>query len=355
MRILHIGNGNEKHRGLRYYDVGRKLQHGFIRNHYNSLFFSDRDITRKYGPFGAKWCGKVAANNRLLAFVKNFRPDMIFLGHADIITNATLAEIRDTYSNIRIAQFNVDPVFRSENDRAIKARLPFVDATFITTGGDVLKRYSGNGAIASYIPNPTDSAIECYQAFAHEETYDLFYAVRAATMKHASVNNRIVFPCYIEQHYPTLRTSFHGFDRRKELYGIAFYQRMSQCAMGLNLSHNHTTKGTLYYATEEEKCYYSSDRISQYMGNGLLTFTQRGFNQEALFNEKEIVFFDTKEELADKVQYYALNKTKRKQIAQAGWEKYHQCFNADIVARYIVETTMSNKTGSFDWDTNIYI
>ena len=132
MRILHIGNGNEKHAGLRYYDVGRKLQHGLIRNHHNALFFSDRDAARAYGMFGTKWRGEEAANLQILDIVKNFQPEMILLGHADIITNDTLANIRLLQPHVRIAQFNVDPVFRSENDAAIKARLPYVDTTFIT-------------------------------------------------------------------------------------------------------------------------------------------------------------------------------------------------------------------------------
>ncbi len=354
MRILHIGNGNEKHAGLRYYDVGRKLQHGLIRNHHNALFFSDRDVARKNGVLGTKWRGEAAANEQLLNIAKNFQPEMILLGHADIITNDTLAEIRALLPQVRMAQFNVDPIFRPENDAAIKARLPYMDATFITTGGEVLQQYGGQGGVVSYMPNPTDAAIECYRAFEGDAEYDLFYAVRAATMQDANTNDRITFPRYVKEQVQGLRPSFHGFDGEGELFGVSFYERMGRCAMGLNLSHKHTTKGEVRHATQAEKCYYSSDRIAQYMGNGLLTFTERGFNQEALFSDEEIIFFDSKEELAEKVQYYRDNDEERRRIAYNGWQKYHECFNAEMIARYMVEVTTGDVVEGYAWDTELH-
>jgi Glycosyl transferases group 1 len=354
MRILHVGNGNEKHMGRRYYDVGRKLQHGLIRNHHNALFFSDRDVARTHGVLGTKWRGAIQANSLLVKVASQFKPELLLIGHADIIRNDTLAEIRHKLPDMRIAQFNVDPLFRPENDAAIRARLPVVDATFITTGGEVLTRYNTQHGIVSYMPNPTDGAIECYQAFAHDNPYDMFYAVRAATMQDAEQNDRVTLPRLLREALPELTTSFHGFDGADELFGVEFHERMAQCAMGLNLSHKHTTKGDRIDASEAEKCYYSSDRISQYMGNGLLTFTERGFQQEALFSEDEIIFFSNAEELVDKVRYYKQHDEERRQIAYNGWHAYHSHFSAELIARYIVEATMGEEVQGYAWDVSLY-
>ncbi len=342
LRILHVGNGNEKHRGRRFYDVGRKLQHGLIRAGHNALFFSDRDTARSSGLLGTKWRGDAHCNDRLLEVARYFKPHMLLLGHADIITNDTLRALGDEHPALRLAQFNVDPLFRPENDAAIRTRIPFVDASFITTGGKVLERYATATHAAFYIPNPIDPALETARAFEHERTpYDLFYAVRATTTTGSQEgNDRLLIPRYLRAQLPELRCSFHGFDRVPELFGAAFYEAVGQCTMGLNLSHKSTTKGEVIVATEEEKILYSSDRLAQYLGCGLLTFTESGFAQETLFTQEEMVFFSTYEELADKLRFYLAHPGQRQKIAHNGWMKAHTKLNATLVASYIVDRTM---------------
>jgi Glycosyl transferases group 1 len=342
VKILHIGNGNEKHRGAKFYDVGRKLQHGFIRNYHNSLFFSDRDTARTSGIAGTKWRGAERCNTRLLQVARNFQPEMVLLGHADIISNATLEQLRHQHPHVRLAQFNVDPIFRPENDAAIRDRLPYLDASFITTGGSVLNRYATPTHCAYYIPNPIDPAIETCRAFEREKTdYDVFYAVRATTTTGSQEgNDRLTIPRYLRDHVTGLRCHYFGFDGAPELFGSAFYAAIGRSSMGLNLSHKQTTKGAVIVASEAERYLYSSDRLSQYLGCGLLTFTERGFAQERLFTEDEMVFFSDKDELAEKLRYFLDHPTERQRIAANGWRKAHTEQNATLIAQYIVEVTM---------------
>lgn len=357
MRILHIGNGNEKHLGRRFYDVGRKLQHGLIRSDHNALFFSDRDVARKNGRFGTKWYGKERCNQLLLKLVKNFQPEVMLLGHADIITNESLAEIRTIIPDVRIAQFNVDPLFRPENHRAILERVPYVDAIFITTGGEVLQRYAAKHHKVSYMPNPIDAALEHYRCHEVEAPkHDVFYAVRATTTSGSQEDNdRLRLPRYIKKQVEGLMPSFHGFDGAPELFGVGFYEAIGASSMGLNLSHKQTTKGEVVKATSEERYLYSSDRISQYLGNGLLTFTERGFALEEMFGEDEIVFFADKEELVDKIRYYKQHSAERMRIAANGWHKAHAEYNATRVAQYMIDVTMGQSyIHDYGWDTRIW-
>ena len=352
LRILHVGNGNEKHRGQRFYDVGRKLQHGLIRAGHNALFFSDRDVARSSGTAGTKWRGAERCNERLVEVARHFQPQMLLLGHADIITNETLAALRTAKPDLRIAQFNVDPLFRPENDAAIRARIPYLDASFITTGGSILKRYTTPQHEAAYIPNPIDPALETHRVFEHASTpYDLFYAVRATTTTGSQEgNDRLLIPRYVRDQLPELRCHFHGFDGAPELFGAAFYHAIGACTMGLNLSHKTTTKGTLIVASEEEKTLYSSDRLSQYLGCGLLTFTERGFAQERLFSEEEMVFFSSYEELAEKLRFYLTHPEARQRIARHGWLKAHTRMNATLIASYMVEVTMQlPRSHAYSW------
>ncbi len=356
-RILHVGNGNEKHRGRRFYDVGRKLQHGLVRCDHNALFFSDRDVLRHAGWLGTRLGGAQRCNDQLIQVAHNFRPDMLLLGHADIITNNTLQILKSEHPALRIAQFNVDPVFRPENDAAIRARLPHVDASFITTGGSVLQRYATPQAVAAYIPNPVDAALETHRCHEQAQTeYDVFYAVRAMTTTGSQEeNDRLRLPRYVREQVEGLRPHFFGFDGADELFGAAYYDAIGRCAMGLNLSHKQTTKGAVIQATEEERYLYTSDRLSQYVGCGLLCFSERGFAMEQFFTEEEMVFFADKEELADKLRYYKQHSDARMRIAAAGWHKAHTQMSAAQVAQFIVEVTMGGQAQSdYGWDATCY-
>jgi hypothetical protein len=360
MRILHVGNGNEKHRGLRFYDVGRKLNNGLIRNGHNVLFFSDRDVARSSNVWGSSRSkkGMRTANARLIETAEHFKPEFLLFGHADIITRETVKTIRAMFPSAPAAQFNVDPMFIDSTIRNIHRKLDVVDATFVTTGGPILKKASRPGHRAAYMPNPIDRSIETHRC--HERTdlsYDLFYAVRATTTKGDYRGNyRLELPRQLRHAMPEMKCHFHGFDGAPEIFGTNFYSALGQCKMGLNLSHIQTTqKGAIRLATTEEKHLYSSDRISQYLGDGLLTFTMAGNALDVLFSEDEIVTFANAEDLQKKLRHFLHNDSERQRIAANGWRKVHHLHNECMVAQYIVEaTTGAGFSTDYAWPTQSF-
>ncbi len=354
MRILHVGNGNQKHRGARFYDVGTKLNNGFIRNGHNVLFMSDRDVARAATPLGARKLGVKKTNQYFLDMCHNFQPELIVLGHADIITGESLKEARDMLPLLKILQFNVDPIFRDHNITQIRSKLDVVDATFITTAGDALKAFSTPHGKVSFMPNPIDPSMECHRA--HEKNnlpHDVFWALRA-TKGSFDGDARIETPLFLEKS-GKIKLDYHGMNGKDELFGAAYYQRMSQAKMALNISVIRTY-GHTPIATPEQVYLYSSDRISHLMGNGLLTFTTRGNQLEELFEEdKEIIFFEEKEELLEKILYFNAHDDKRKAVAAAGWQKSHQHYNVEHVARYLIETTFGyDLQHDYAWPTTTY-
>lgn len=354
MQILYVGNGNYKHRGARYYDVGRKLVNGLIRNGHNVYFLSDRDTARAASVFGSRTFGVRQCNRIFEETCYNFHPDLILMGHADIISNDALASVRAILPEVRIAQFNVDPVFRPNNSESIRRRLPYVDATFITTGGHILKRFSRPGAVVCYLPNPVDSSIEwptCHER--SDQPYDVFWAVRETGGPHRG-DPRVEIPLYLESS-GKVKIDYHGMNGKPELFGAAYYQAIAQARMGLNISVVRTWSHSPH-ATAEELYLYSSDRLSHYMGSGLLTFTNRDNRLEELFAEdKELVFFRSQAELLDKVLYYKEHDEQRKAIAFAGWQKSHRHLNESIVAQYLIESTYRLRyTHDYVWPTTAY-
>ena len=77
------------------------------------------------------------------------------------------------------------------------------------------------------------------------------------------------------------------------IWADEFYNVLSNCKMGLNLSQGDPVK------------YYSSDRFAQLIGNGLLTFIDRKTMFENFFSNDEIIFYDNLSDLSEKILKYA--------------------------------------------------
>ena len=73
----------------------------------------------------------------------------MLLGHCDYITNETLAAIRKAVPGIRIAHFNVDPLWQTRTRAQMADRMESCDALFATTAGEVLKTWTtGRNVVA---------------------------------------------------------------------------------------------------------------------------------------------------------------------------------------------------------------
>lgn len=350
MRILFVGNGNIKHKGARYYDPGRKIYHGLVRTGHMVFWMSDRDIARSRTPLGIKALGRKYCNEYFLDACKNFAPEMILFYHADMVDAESIAEARKLLPAVKIAQYNVDPIFREHNMAMIREKLPYVDATFITTAGAGLKRFSNPHGFVCFVPNAVDASMEWPRCHAYSnQPNDVFWALRATNGKTVT-DRRITIPLFLEQS-GKVTIDYYGMNGKPELYKADYFDKIAQSKMGLNLSVNRTWDHTPI-AKAEELYLYSSDRIAHYMGSGLLTFNTRENALHEMFEEdKEMVFFDTQEELLDKLIYYKNNDEARKKIAANGWHKSHNSLNERIIANYMVEATLGQKPSDIMWPT----
>jgi hypothetical protein len=107
--------------------------------------------------------------------------------------------------------------------------------------------------------------------------------------------------------------------------------------MGLNLN-----SGIAMYL-------YSSDRLSTYMGNGLLTFIDKAYGFDSIYKNDEFISYDSDEDLIDKIIYYKSNLIEAKKIAEKGWNKSHSDFNGVNVCNYIINKTLDNNFTNNFW------
>lgn len=353
MRILLVGNGNLKHCGARYYDQVAKLANGFTRNGHHVFFLSDRDIARFATFFKIKSIGQKYCNQYFLNVCRNYKPDMIVFYHADVITLESVMAAREILPAVKIAQFNVDAIFNPHTVSQISDKFDGVDATFITTAGTALKKFSRPGKAVSFVPNIVDASMEWPKCFEHsDQANDMFWALRA-TKGTVAGDRRVEYPLYLEQN--GIKIDYYGMNGKPLLYDARYYECIANAKMGLNIN-QIWTMGKLDDCEKEEIYLYSSDRISHYLGSGLLVFTTRDNKLEELFKEnEEMVFFASKEELLDKVLHYKKRDEDRKTIAKAGWQKAHAHYNERLIAQYIVETTFQQKLSvNYQWPTTLW-
>src|SRR5690606_29628962 len=138
MRIVLVGNFNEKRAGANFYATVRKLANGFVRNGHQVMSFSDRDVAREASKWGIGRAGDSHANERLIELCANFRPDLLVLFHADKIANETVRELRRRLPALRVCVVNIDALFLPENVARIHRFAEVADMTFITTAGERL-------------------------------------------------------------------------------------------------------------------------------------------------------------------------------------------------------------------------
>jgi len=348
LRILHVTNFNERHDGRLFFNTGRRLNNGFIRLGHSVLEFSDRDIVKHYKSI-KDYTGSKTLNEKLINTVYNYKPDLLIFGHADLIKDNTLSYLKDNYKNLKIAQWFLDPLIKGgpdyeKNKSRILDKIEYTDANFITTSPDVLD-FLPKKKLSLFMPNPTDPSFEVLNNFENNHcSMDVFFAlshgVHRGILKRGKYDERADFVNRLVEVTPNVKFDLYGINNVQPIWADSFLKSISNAKMGVNLSRGNPIK------------YYSSDRITQLIGNGLLTFIHKDTFYNDFFTNKEVIFYSGLSNLSENIQKFARDDKERKRIAKNGKTKYMKYFNSTIVANYIINNTfgVKNKKDIFMWE-----
>ena len=334
LRILHITNFNERLDGRLFFNTGRRINNGFIRLGHSVLGFSDRDIQKYYKSFG-DLKGAKTLNDKLKKTCYNYKPDLIVLGHADLISADQIAELREDYPNTRFGQWFLDPLNKKgpdyeRNKKRILDKISVVDASFLTTSPDALSFLKGKKSF--YIPNPADNSFETLNNYEHPCNIDVFFAlshgVHRGVLKSGKTDDRITFLNKLVSQTPDIKFDLYGINKIQPIWADHYFKTIQNAKMGLNLSRGDAIK------------YYSSDRITQIIGNGLVCLIDEKTEYNNFFNTNEMVFYKNSNDLSEKIIKVSKDEKLRKKIAMNGKIKYMKYFNSDLVAQYIIEKTL---------------
>jgi glycosyltransferase involved in cell wall biosynthesis len=341
LKILHVTNFNERHNGRLFFNTGKRINNGFLRLNHSVLEFSDRDIVSYYRNVN-DLNGSNRLNSKLIEVISNYVPDIIVLGHADLIKRETLHFIKKNYPNIKIAQWFLDRM-DSEwkiNKTRFLDKLDVSDCNFCTTEPDTLS-FNKKSKIF-YIPNPVDISFEKLHNYQKDQfNNDVFFAmshgVHRGILKKGKYDKREAFIDNLITKTPDIRFDLYGMDNRQPVWADNFINAISQSKMGINLSQGKPIK------------YYSSDRLAQLVGNGLLVLVDKKTQFSDFFSDNEIIFYKNINDLSEKILKYSRDNKQRSKIAKKGRDKYFKYFNSSIVADYIINKTFGVKK-KYYWD-----
>ncbi len=347
LRIVHVTNFNERHDGRLYFNTGRRINNGLIRLGHSILEFSDRDIQKYYKNY-KDFSGSNKLNSKLINTCYNFRPDLIVLGHADSIFPQTLRDLKKNYPNLKIAQWFLDPLSKKgpdfiKNRQRILNKVDYVDKNFLTTSPKALNFISEKEKF-HFIPNPSDSSFETLNNFKKPCNMDVFYAlshgVHRGVLKRGKFDERINFVSKLMHITPNIKFDIYGVNNIQPVWADNYFKAISNSKMGLNLSRGEPIK------------YYSSDRITQIIGNGLVTLIDERTHYRDFFNDQEMVFYKNINDLSEKIIKISKDEKLRKKIGRKGKEKYLKYFNSTEVAKYIINKTfeINKKKENFYWE-----
>ena len=349
LRILHVTNFNERHDGRLFFNTGRRLNNGFIRLGHSVLEFSDRDIVKHYKSF-TDHTGSNSLNRKLINTVYNYKPDLLIFGHADLIKSSTISYLKDNYKNLKVAQWFLDPLIKNgpdyiKNKNRILDKIKFTDTNFLTTSPDVLD-FLPKDKPCLFIPNPSDASFEVLNNYDNKQcSMDVFFAlshgVHRGILKKGKHDERADFVNKLINKTPNVKFDLYGINNIQPIWADSYLKSIANAKMGINLSRGNPIK------------YYSSDRITQLVGNGLLTFIHEKTYYNNFFSNDEIIFYNNVSNLSEKIQKFAKDDFLRKKIAKKGKEKYMKYFNSTLVAKYILEKTFDkNSKQKYYWEKN---
>ena len=187
------------------------------------------------------------------------------------------------------------------------------------------------------MPNPADYSFETLKCYKNNHPiYDLFFAmshgVHRGILKKGKYDERNIIIDKLINKNPNIKFNLHGLSDKQPLWSDDFKLSLNKSKMALNLSQGKPTK------------YYSSDRIAQLIGNGILTFVDIKTKLKKFFSNDEVIFYKSMDDLSKKINFYKINHKIRNKIAKKGQKKYLKHFNSTKIAGFIIDKTMNIKT-----------
>ena len=167
----------------------------------------------------------------------------------------------------------------------------------------------------------------------------LSHGVHRGVLKMGKTDDRVNFVNKLISNTPNVKFDIYGLNNIQPIWADHYFKTIANAKMGLNLSRGEAIK------------YYSSDRITQIVGNGLVCLIDEKTEYRDFFNDDEMVFYKNLSDLSEKIIKVSNDEKLRKKIAKNGKSKYMKYFNSNLVAEFIINKTLEiNSNKNYLWN-----
>lgn len=343
LKIVHCGIFNERENGNFFYGLERKISHGLIQNGHFVYDFSYRDVERSNRFLGIKDSGLKKMNQKLIDICTNIEIDVLFLAKSEKIGKETLIEIKKNLPNIKIIQWYVDHL---EENEAFFEKLNYVDIFYYANAKDLnnlSKKYKNT--IFSFFPNISDISFD--KSVDLEKVTDILYIAR----DHKE-DIRSKFAVHLKEFCEKEGISYKIFAslNNPAVFGNDFHKAIGSSKIAINFNRDDYLE-----KVNEEKILGASDRMAQFLGSKICTFSPRIKDFEKLYKDKEdIVYFDNIDDCLEKIKYY-LKDSRYLKIAEKGQLKTFAVTNAKRVTNFMLEIAFNKKAlKEYEWNDYIF-
>ena len=187
-----------------------------------------------------------------------------------------------------------------------------MDSSFLTTCPSALNFLPEKNNV-HYIPNPADNSFETLNNFNKPCNVDVFFAlshgVHRGVLKSGKVDDRVKFLDNLTKITPDVKFDIYGLNKVQPIWADHYFKTISNAKMGLNLSRGQPIK------------YYSSDRITQIIGNGLVCLIDEKTQYKIFLMNNEMVFYKNISDLSEKILKISRDEKLRKKIDKKSRKK----------------------------------
>ena len=337
-KIVHCGIFNEKDNGNFFYGLERKISHGLIQNGHFVYDFSYRDVERNSRFLGLKDSGLKKMNKKLIDICRNIDADILFLAKAEKIEKATLIKIKELLPNIKIAQWYVDHLIEKDD---FFNKLDCIDVFYYANAKDLQnlsKKYENT--IFSFFPNISDPAFD--KKLELKKINDVIYIARDYN-EDVRTKFAVLLKDFCDKENINLKV--YASLGNPAIFGNDFHKVIAQTKIAINFNRDDNLE-----EVNQEKILGASDRMAQFLGSGICTFSPRIKGFEKLYKDtEEIVYFDTPSDCFEKLKFYLTNQN-YESIAKKGQEKTYKIANAKRVTQFMLELLFENSaSNNYEW------
>ena len=305
-----------------------KLTKGFIRLGHDVRCLSYGGILAQLSPFKSRSLSRLLCKKKtdetICCFAQQYRPDMILIGFAKFLDDATIRLLREKVRSAVFVGFDGD-LWPGRNPGRIEAARE-LDVVLATNNGSSLDEYRQAGVKKCvFLPNVCDPDLDYRYPVNDHMRSDILWTGKV--QHKGSLNSGDT----LRQDVLNLlaadsRARLYGCLGRPQIEGLDYLYAISGAKIGVSI--NAINSVPLYH----------SDRFTHYTACGTMVLAKRVPDTERLMEDKKhVVYFDTPQECMELIDWYLSREEERKQIADAGMQRCHTYFNPTRIAGYILE------------------